>query len=97
MATSSTQSVQFSNIGTGATAQFAIKGGKYSASSSATFGGGNQQLQILALDAVTWINVGSSITAAGLTTYDLPPGQYRWNITTATANYIALTTVPGES
>ncbi len=34
---------------------------------NATFGGGNLQLQTLAADGATWLNVGASITAAGLT------------------------------
>jgi hypothetical protein len=61
---------------------------------SATFGVGNVQLQTLALDGSTWVSVGSSITAAGLTNYDLAPGQHRLGITTATAVYAAIAGVP---
>jgi len=37
--------------------------------------------------------VGSSITANGTSTYDLPPGQYRIGISSATAVYAALTKI----
>ena len=90
-----TESHQFSNI-SATTAAFGLYGGKYALTAAATWGGGNAQLQSLATDGSTWLNVGSSITANGLSTYDLPPGQYRIAITTATAAYLALTTVPEE-
>lgn len=83
----------FSNIAA-TTAAFALKGGKYMGTYSATFGGGNIQLQTLAYDLATWLNVGSSVTAAGVATYDLSPGQYRFAITTATAVYINIANVP---
>ena len=51
-------------------------------------------MQILSFDKVTWINVGSTITANGFVSLSLPPGQYRLAITTATAVYAALTSVP---
>jgi hypothetical protein len=86
---SATESRQFSNI-SATTAAFALLGGKYGLDISATFGGGNLQLQTLSVDGSTWINVGSSITANGVSTYDLVPGQYRIAVTTATAVYAAL-------
>jgi microcystin-dependent protein len=89
---SATESKQFSNI-SATTAAFSLLGGKYGLDVSATFGGGNVQLQTLSLDGSTWVSVGSSITTAGLTTFDLPPGQYRLAVTTATAVYAALTTI----
>lgn len=55
---SATESNQFSNIAA-TTAAFILKGGRYAP--IATFGGGDLQLQILALDGVTWINVGAAI------------------------------------
>ena len=87
-----TQSVQFSNIAA-TTPAFALKGGTYGLTVTATFGGGNVQLQILSLDGATWLNVGSAITANGFVCQALPPGQYRIAITTATAVYAALTSV----
>lgn len=93
MGATAIESKQFSNI-SATTAAFSLKGGKYALIASATFGGGNLQLQALAMDGSTYVNVGSSITAAGLTTYDLPPGTYKIAVTTATAVYVSLTSIP---
>jgi hypothetical protein len=48
----STEGCNFSNIAA-TTAAFALKGGKYARVASATFGGGNLQLQTLSLDGST--------------------------------------------
>jgi hypothetical protein len=93
MSSTATDGKQFSNI-SATTLAFRLNGGKYAIAASATFGGGNLQLQTLALDGTTWINVGSAISAAGLTTFDLPPGQFRIAVTTATAVYAAITRIP---
>jgi len=85
---------QFINVGTGATTAFTLKGGKYGLTWQATLGGGNLQLQTLAADGTTWLPVGAAISALGFTNFDLPPGQYRFNVTTSTANYIAIAGVP---
>jgi hypothetical protein len=92
MATS-TQSFQFTNIAA-TTAGFVVKGGSYGLSVVATFGGGNVQLQLLGPDGSTWLSVGSAVTANGFASLTLPPGTYRIAITTATAVYAALTSVP---
>jgi hypothetical protein len=89
---SATESHQFSNINA-TTLQFPIIGGRYSAEAAATWSSDNAQIQTLALDGSTWINVGSAITANGTSTYDLPAGQYRVAISSATAVYFALTKV----
>jgi hypothetical protein len=94
MAYSPTQSVQFQNLASVTTSAFSLKGGLYGIAVTATFGGGNVQLQMLSIDGATWFNVATSITAAGLTTQQLPPGQYRVVITTATAVFIAIDTIP---
>lgn len=83
-----------SNQGAGSYPLGALGGGKYALVVSATFGGGNVQLQVLANDGSTWVNVGSNVTAAGLSNYDLPPGQYQFVVTTATAVYASITRVP---
>lgn len=88
-----TESHQFANI-SATTSAFGLYGGKYGLTAAATWGGGNVQLQTLADDSSTWLNVGSSITANGFTTFDLPPGQYRFAVTTATAVYLAISTIP---
>ena len=85
----------FKNIAA-TTAAFALAGGEYGSDIMATFGGGNVQLQKLAADGSTYVNVGSSVTANGYQTNDLPAGTYKWAITTATAVYIAMNRVPRE-
>jgi hypothetical protein len=69
----STQSFQFAGI-SATSAPFYCDGGNRALTVSATFGGGNIQLQILSFDKVTWINVGSPITANGFVSQALPPG-----------------------
>src|SRR5262245_42750613 len=64
MSATATESVQFKNIAA-TTAAFALKGGKYSLIVTATFGGGNLQLQALALDGTTWITLGGLDHGAG--------------------------------
>jgi hypothetical protein len=78
------------------TAAFPLTGGKYAASATATFGGGSVKLQTLLADGSTWQSVSSvtDFTAAGFGTVDLPPGQYRFTIATATAVFCAVTRVP---
>jgi hypothetical protein len=87
-----TESHQYGNI-SATTGAFSLLGGKFEFAVSATFGGGNVQLQTLSLDGSTWINAGSSVTTNGISTLDLAPGQYRIAITTASAVYAALTTI----
>jgi hypothetical protein len=97
MASSASKALQFSNIAA-TTAGVAYLGGKSASTVHATFGGGSVQWQILALDGSTWINVGSSITSDNFVVLgDLPQGQYRLSVTTATGVYASLVTVPGES
>jgi hypothetical protein len=94
MGATSTQSVQFSNIAPGNTAAFRLKGGKYGFMTTST-GAGTIDLKILAGDAATWIAVITQITAVtGFAVADLPPGQYRFEIATFTANYTSVTSVP---
>jgi len=80
------------------TSAFFLQGGLYGANVVATFGGGSVKLQILAGDGSTYSSVSSAtdFTAAGYATVNLPPGQYRWTIATATAVYAVVTRIPGE-
>lgn len=89
-----TDGMRIDNVGVGASAAKNLKGGTYAFSATATFGGGNIQVQALMPDGATWANVGTSLTAAGMNTLDLPPGQYRFNVTTSTAVFAALVGVP---
>lgn len=62
-------------------------GGRSAFIAEATFGGGTVKLQAQSPQG-TWIDVsGGSLTANGFVLLDLPPGQYRANIATATAVY----------
>jgi hypothetical protein len=92
---SATESKQFSDI-SATTAAFSLLGGKYGLDISATWSSGNAQVETLATDGSTWLNVGSAVTANGTSTYDLPPGQYRIGISSATAVYAALTKIIEE-
>lgn len=71
----------------GAPAQWG--GGRGLFSVVATFGGGSVQLQYRGPDGATWLNVGAALTAAGIQNFELPPGQIRAAVTTATAAYAA--------
>lgn len=88
-------SAVFSNIAA-TTAAFKLIGGKYSVAAVATFGGGSVKLQRLGPDAATYQSVASAsdFSAAGYTALDLPPGQYRFTIATATAVYAEVTAIP---
>jgi hypothetical protein len=86
--------VKFLNLGAVTTSSFNLLGGKYAVTWQATLGGGNLQLQAQSADGSTFVNAGAQITALGTTIFDLPPGVFRFVITTATANFIAVTGVP---
>lgn len=86
-------SVKFSNIAAN-TLAFALLGGKYGVAAAGTFGGGSVALQILLPDGSTWVPAFTAFTAAGFSVIDLPPGQYRLAIATATAVYASVTRIP---
>lgn len=95
----STDGKLFSNIAA-TTAAFYLKGGRYVIMATATFGGGNVQLQALGPDGTNFVapkDIGGSannLTAAGSQTVDLPSGQYRFLIATATAVFCSVFGVP---
>lgn len=92
--TQAVDSVQFSNVGTGNTAAFTLHGGKYAIITKST-GSGTIDLTTLAADGATFVKSITSIAAVtGFANADLPPGQYRIEIATFTANYISITGVP---
>jgi hypothetical protein len=90
-----TEAVSFSNI-SASTSPFALRGGKYAVAALATFGGGSVKLQALGPDGTTFISLAaaSDFTAAGGAVVDLPPGQYRFTIATATAVYASVCRIP---
>ncbi len=79
-------------------AAFYLLGGRYAFCVTATFGGGNIQLQILMPDGTTYIGASAAVTtsagAAGCQVVDLPPGTYQIAITTSTAVQGSLIRVP---
>lgn len=68
-------------------------GGRGSFMAKATWGGGSVKLQTLMPDLATWIDVKNdagtaiSLSADGMLLFDLPPGQVKAVIATATAVY----------
>lgn len=82
----------FSNISAN-TAAFTLHGGQYGVTVTATFGGGNVTLQRLAADGATYVTCLTAFTAAGYATVNLPPGTYRFAVTTAAAVYVDITSV----
>jgi hypothetical protein len=94
MGATSTESVKFSNIGAVNTAAFTLKGGRYAVVTKST-GAGMIDLTTLAADGGTFVKTITSIaTVAGYAVIDLPPGQYRFEVATFTANFLSVTSVP---
>jgi len=89
------EAVKFENIAA-TTSAFVLNGGKYQFAVAATFGGGSVGIEMLGPNGSSWLLVATALTAAGVATYDLPPGQYRVVIATATAVYVTIVRVPGE-
>lgn len=93
-----TEAANYSNISAD-TSAFRLKGGRYVVSAKATWGGGSLTLEMLALDGSTWVSpmdisgVANTLGADGSFTIDLPAGQFRINLTTATAVYVSVARV----
>lgn len=67
---------------------FAWPGGRGYFTAEATWGGGTVKLQFKTLNSTTYIDVTSvSLTANGGVAFELPPGEIRANVATATAVY----------
>ncbi len=93
MSSSGGESHQYSNI-SATTANFGLLGGTYGFDVTATWNSGSVQLEMLSLDGSTWVNVGSAVSTNGYSTEQLPPGQYRIAVTSASAVYAALSSIP---
>jgi hypothetical protein len=85
----------FSNISS-TTAPFNLKGGYYMVACVATFGGGNVELQMLGPDQSTYLSAPTALklSAAGSIAGYLPPGVYKFIVTTATAVFCSAAGVP---
>lgn len=82
------------NNGAGTYGPFIWKGGPAVLMAEATWGGGNVQLQIIDPHG-TALNMGTTITANGVQNFaQLPTGQYKLVVTTATAVYAWLLSSP---
>lgn len=77
-----------------------LKGGRYGVLCQATFGGGSVKLQVQLPDGATYVSVAAAtdFTAAStsMVTVDLPPGQYKATIVTATGVKLVVARVPVE-
>lgn len=93
--TTPVDAVSFLNIAA-TTATFELKGGYYMVAAVATFSSGNVELQALGPDGSTWLSLPTALklSAAGMIAGYLPPGLYRFTITTATAVYCSVAGVP---
>ena len=89
------EAVQFSNIAA-TTGPFVLEGGRYQVVVTATWSAGSVTFEQLGPDGSTYLNVDASYAANGGGTYDLPPGQFRFAVTTATAVYAFVTRIPGD-
>lgn len=78
-----------------------LRGGRYGVLCQATFGGGSVKLQVQLPDGSTYVSVvaATDFTAAStaMVTVDLPPGQYKATIVTATGVKLVVARVPLES
>lgn len=87
-----TQAKTWANISATPADVMSWRGGKGSFIAHATWGGGTVKLQTLGPDGTTWIDAGTdtTLTADGGGNFELPPGQLRPNIATATGVYVTI-------
>lgn len=106
------ESNSLSQVAAGVSAAFPLEGGQYLASVVATgiSGSNTVELQRLGPDGSTWLSLSASFNNAGTEAdlvigkfsangaklLPLAPGNYRWNVTTATNTFAEVQRVPGE-
>jgi hypothetical protein len=74
--------------------QFGLKGGKYAVITKST-GAGTIDLTAMASDNTTFVKTITTIAATtGFAVIDLPPGQYRFEITGFTLNFVSVISIP---
>ena len=80
------------------TEAFKLIGGLYGVDALATWGGSSVKLQRVAGDGSTVLPVAAStdFSANGFATVNLPAGDYKLTIATATAVYVTVQRIPGE-
>lgn len=91
----STDYLNGGNVDAATTPQvFTLLGGKYGISVlAASWGGGNVELHGLGADGTTYVKWGTQVTANGTQVLDLPPGQYKFVITTTNAVYYVISRI----
>lgn len=82
----------FSNI-SASTSGFTLLGGLYGVLVTGT-GFGTVTLQGLSLDGSTWVTVLTAFSANGYASVYLPPGTYRFAISSASAVYASINGIP---
>jgi len=75
-------------------AQFTLLGGYYSLAAVATWSSGNVTVQMVGPDGSTLLNTGLTLLANGIINGPLAAGTYQITVTTATAVYASLQSVP---
>jgi hypothetical protein len=78
---------------------FMLKGGKYAVSCTAgTWGSGSVTLEYLGPDGATYLAVstGATFAANGYTVVDLPPGDYKWVVASATTIAAQAVRIPND-
>lgn len=79
------------------TAVFPLAGGKYAVDYTATWGsGGTVTLEKRTALATTFVTVATAFAADGFVVLDLPAGDYKLVVATATAAYVGIKRIPGE-
>lgn len=82
------------NLGSSSSAKFVLEGGGYCLTASATFGGGSVAIWMVGPDGSTLIATALSLSANGSIEGPLPAGTYQIVVTTATAVYASLQSIP---
>lgn len=86
-----------SALGATSSDNFVLQGGAYAMDAIATWNGGSITLQRLGPDGNTFITAATALSADGTTgALALPPGTYRFLVTTATGVWVAIARIPGE-
>jgi hypothetical protein len=89
MAVTALDAQLFSNIST-QTAAFRLKGGQYGVGIQANFGGQSIAFQILGPDGTNYVSICTA-TAASFQIINIPAGQFRFTVGTATSVYASVT------
>ena len=82
------------HLSAASSATFYINGGLYCLDAIATWSSGSVTVQRVGPDGSTLISTALTLTANGTIQGYLPPGTYQITVTTATAVYASLTSIP---